>query len=153
VDQLPRALACTGESRVPRYHRWVQTAYALLKMVHVGSAVVSLGLFVVRGMWMMASPQLLDRRWVRIVPHVIDTVLLASAIALAVMIGNYPGTHGWLTAKVLGLVVYIVLGSIALKRGRTRAVRVSAFFAALAVFGYIVTVAITKSPAGPLDSF
>jgi len=131
----------------------MQTAYPLLKMVHVGSAMMSLGLFVVRGMWMMASPRLLERRWVKIVPHVIDTVLLASAIALAVMIGNYPGTHGWLTAKVAGLVVYIVLGSIALKRGRTRAVRICAFFAALAVFGYIVTVAITKSPAGPLAWF
>lgn len=138
---------------MPRYHRWMQTAYPFLKMVHVGSAVVSLGLFIVRGMWMMASPQLLDRRWVKIAPHVIDTVLLASAIALAVMIGHYPGTHDWLTAKVVGLVVYILLGSIALKRGRTRAVRVSTFFAALAVFGYIVTVAITKSPAGPLAWF
>ena len=137
---------------MPRYHRWMRTAYPLLKMVHVGSAVVSLGLFVVRSMWMMASPRL-DRHWVKIVPHVIDTALLASAIALAVMIGNYPGTHGWLTAKVVGLVIYIVLGSIALKRGRTRAVRVSAFFAALVVFGYIVTVAITKSPAGPLAWF
>ena len=125
-------------------------AYALLKAVHVGSAMLSVGLFVARGAWMMSSPALLDQRWVQIVPHVIDTALLASAIALAIMIGNYPGTHAWLTAKVAGLVVYIVVGSIALKRGRTREVRVAAFFAALAVFAYIVAVAFTKSPAGPL---
>lgn len=63
-------------------------------------------------------------------------------------IGNYPGTHGWLTAKVVGLVGYIVLGRIALKRGRTRRARVAAFAVALAVFAFIVSVAITKSPAG-----
>ena len=77
-------------------------------------------------------------------------MLLASAIALAVAIENYPGTHDWLSAKVAGLVLYIVLGSIALKRGRTRTVRTGAFFAALGVFAYIVAVAFTKSPAGPI---
>ena len=94
-------------------------SYATLKVVHVASAATSLVLFALRGAWMIGAPQRLKRRWVRIVPHVVDTVLLVSAIGLAVMIGNYPGTHGWLTAKVVGLIGYIVLGSIALKRGRT----------------------------------
>jgi uncharacterized membrane protein SirB2 len=116
--------------------------------VHVATAAASVALFGVRSGWMLCSPQRLRSRWVRIVPHAIDTVLLASAIGLAVMIGNYPGTHGWLTAKVLGLTGYIVLGSIALKRGRTTRIRVAAFVGALALFAYIVSVAITKSPAG-----
>ena len=128
-------------------------AYPTLKMVHVGSAVLSLALFSVRGAWMMVSPARLGQPWVKVVPHVVDTVLLGSAIALAIAIGNYPGTHAWLTAKVAGLVAYVVLGRIALKRGRTRAIRVAAFFAALAVFAYIVSVAVTKSPAGPLARF
>lgn len=123
-------------------------AYDELKAAHVASAAASLALFVLRGAWMIGAPHRLKRRWVRVVPHVIDTVLLVSAIALAVMIGNYPGTHGWLTAKVAGLFAYIVLGSIALKLGRTRGVRIAAFAAALAMFAYIVSVAITKSPAG-----
>jgi uncharacterized membrane protein SirB2 len=126
----------------------VALSYATLKAVHVASAATSLALFTLRGTWMIGAPQRLRHRWVRIVPHVVDTVLLVSAIALAVMIGNYPGTHGWLTAKVTGLIGYIVLGSIALKRGRTQRVRVAAFAAALALFAYIVSVAITKSPAG-----
>ena len=88
---------------------------------------------------------MLARRWVRVLPHVVDTVLLASAIALAVMIRQYPLAHDWLTAKVFGLIAYIVLGTIALKRGRTRAVRITAFWSALLVFAYIVAVAITKS--------
>ena len=131
----------------------MQAAYPALKAVHVGSATVSVGLFAIRGAWMMYAPGDLSRRWVKIVPHIVDTVLLASAVALAVMIANFPGTHAWLTAKVAGLVLYIVLGSIALKRGRTRAVRIGAFFAALGVFAYIVAVAFTKSPAGPLTWF
>lgn len=93
---------------------------------------------------MLNSP-MLARRWVRVAPHVVDTLLLASAIALAVTVGQYPLVDGWLTAKVLGLVVYIVLGMIALKRGRTRAARIAAFCSALLVFAYIVAVAVTKS--------
>ncbi|HXX86249.1 MAG TPA: SirB2 family protein [Casimicrobiaceae bacterium] len=128
----------------------MQATYPVLNAVHVGTAALSFCLFAIRGAWMMCSPARLARRWVRVVPHLVDTLLLVSAIALAVVIGNYPGTHAWLTAKVAGLVLYIVLGSIALKRGRTRAVRVAAFFAALGVFAYIVAVAVTKSPMGPL---
>ena len=122
--------------------------YSLLKSVHVTAVASSLSLFVLRAIWRMRAPERLAARWVRFVPHVVDTVLLASAIGLALMLENYPGTHGWLTAKVAGLVAYVVLGSIALKRGRTPAARGLAFVAALVVFGYIVSVAITKSPKG-----
>lgn len=119
--------------------------YTLLKYLHLACVVLSGGGFVLRGTWMMQGSPMLARRWVRVVPHVIDTVLLASAIALAAMIGQYPLVDGWLTAKVLGLIAYIILGTLALKRGRTRAVRIAAFWGALLVFTYIVTVAITKS--------
>ena len=129
---------------------FVQTllSYALLKNVHIAAVAASFGLFVLRGIWRFASPHLLELRWVRIVPHAVDTVLLESAIALAFVVRNDPVRNEWLTAKVIGLVVYIVLGSIALKRGRTPAVRAAAFAGALAVFGYIVSVALTKSPRG-----
>jgi uncharacterized membrane protein SirB2 len=103
-------------------------------------------LFILRGLWMMTAPQYLERRWVRILPHVNDTLLLASAIALAVMSRQYPFVMDWLTAKVLALVLYIILGSIALKRGKTRPIRITAFLTALAVFGYIVAVAFSRSP-------
>jgi uncharacterized membrane protein SirB2 len=127
------------------------SAYAALKALHVGSVATSLALFVVRGIWMLTASGYLALRWVRVVPHVVDTVLLASAIALAVMIGDDPGTRGWLSAKVIGLLVYIALGSVALKYGRTRGVRSAAFVGALATFAYIVSVAVTKSPAGFLE--
>jgi uncharacterized membrane protein SirB2 len=121
--------------------------YATIKHAHAGAAALSISLFLLRGAWMMRSPERLGRRWVRVVPHLIDTVLLASALWLAWQLGA-DGTRGWLWAKVIALPAYIVLGSIALKRGRTRAVRVAAFAAAVATFAYIVSVALAKSPLG-----
>jgi uncharacterized membrane protein SirB2 len=120
--------------------------YYTLKHFHMGCAAVSGSLFLVRGVWMLrASPQL-QQRWVRIAPHLVDTLLLASAIALAVWSGQYPFVQGWLTAKVIALLGYIVLGAVALKRGRTRTVRACAFIGALALFAYIGVVALTKQP-------
>ena len=81
-----------------------------------------------------------------VVPHVIDTVLLASAVALAVMSRQYPIEQPWLSAKVLALVGYILLGTVALRRGRTRRQRIVAWLLALAVFGYIVAVARARVP-------
>ena len=124
--------------------------YLTLKLLHAGSAVVSLTLFIVRGAWMMSASQRLQRRWAKVVPHVVDTVLLASAIALVWQLGGLRAfeTQTWLVAKIIALLLYIVLGSVALKRGRTLRTRVIALFAAIAVFGYIVSVAIAKSPYG-----
>ncbi len=124
--------------------------YLTLKYLHASSAFVSLALFMTRGVWMMATPERLQQRWVKVAPHVVDTVLLASAVALLWQLGGFEAlrTQSWLVAKIAALLVYIVLGSIALKRGRTRRIRVAAFFAAIAVFGYIVSVAVAKSPSG-----
>lgn len=79
-------------------------------------------------------------------PHVIDSTLLGSALSLAWMSGQYPFAQAWLTAKFFGLLAYILLGSIALKRGRTPAIRRWAFAAALLTYGYIVSVALTRQP-------
>lgn len=121
-------------------------SYAALKMIHVASVILSYLLFTLRGVWMMQDSSALQRRWVKIVPHVIDTVLLTSAIALAMTIQQNPLNDAWLGAKVAGLLLYIGLGMVALKRGKTRKVRITAWIAAHAVFFYIVLVALTKSP-------
>lgn len=117
--------------------------YTLLKTIHVLTAVLTLVSFSLRGVWMLRGSPMLWRRWVKIVPHVIDAILLASAIALMVQIHQYPGTQAWLTAKVVAIVIYIVLGSIALKRGRTKAMQGTAWVGALAVYAYILAVALT----------
>lgn len=121
-------------------------SYATLKMIHVTSVAISYLLFSLRSIWMMQGSNALQQRWVKITPHVVDTVLLASAIALAVMIHQDPINNSWLSAKIAGLLLYIGLGMMALKYGKTRKARIYAWIAAQVVFLYIVLVALTKSP-------
>jgi uncharacterized membrane protein SirB2 len=121
-------------------------SYLILKNLHLATIAITLTLFLLRGFWMMADSPRLQARWVRIVPHVNDTLLLASGIGLAVLIQQYPLVHGWLSAKLFALIAYIVLGTIALKRGKTRGQRIAAWIAALLVFGYMATVAVAHDP-------
>jgi uncharacterized membrane protein SirB2 len=119
-------------------------SYLAIKHLHVTCAALSITLFIIRGFWMLRGSPLLQRRWVKIVPHLVDTVLLASALVLVFWSHQYPFVQSWLTAKVIALVVYIGLGTVALKRGKTKGVRIAAFVGALAVFAYIVKVAVTR---------
>ena len=120
--------------------------YAGLKLTHISCAAISYMLFFARGIWMLNGSAMLQQAWVRTVPHIVDTALLASAIALALLSRQYPFATPWLTAKVIALVLYIALGMIALRHGKTRGVRITAWIAAQAVFGYIVAVALTRNP-------
>lgn len=120
--------------------------YLLLKHLHMTCAALSGALFLLRGLWMLQDSPRLGQRWVRTLPHLIDTVLLASAVTLAIWSVQYPLAQPWLTAKVGALLLYIVLGSVALKRGRSKGIRATAFLAALATFAYIVSVALSKNP-------
>ena len=122
--------------------------YYAIKHLHVTCVALSAAGFLLRGLWMMTGSPLLQHRLTRVLPHVIDSLLLLSAITLAVMIQQYPFAAGWVTAKVLGLLAYILLGTLALKRGRTMGVRITAFTAALLVYAWIVSVAFTKQVAG-----
>lgn len=123
------------------------SSYIFLKLIHVSSVILSYSLFMTRGIWMMQGSARLQQRWVKIMPHIVDTVLLASAISLAFLIKQYPLADAWLTAKVMGLLVYIGLGMVALRFGKTRITKISAWVMAQIVFFYIVMVALTKSPA------
>ena len=118
----------------------------IIKQIHVVLAILSGCGFALRGYWMLFAPERLRALPVRIAPHVVDTALLATGIAMAVAWRISPIDHPWLAAKLGALVVYIVLGTIALKRGRTRNLRVGALAGALAVFAYIVAVAIRHDP-------
>ena len=121
--------------------------YPTLKAIHVTAAALSISGYILRGGLMLRASPLLDARWVRVVPHVVDTVLLASAIGLALMLRQYPLVHGWLTAKVLALIAYIVVGAVGLRYGRSKNVRTVAWIGAMLIFGYIVGVARTRSPS------
>lgn len=119
-------------------------SYLAIKHLHVTCAALSGSLFLLRGVWMLRDSPALQQRWVRIAPHVIDTLLLASALIMVYWSAQYPFAQNWLTAKVVALLAYIALGTIALKRGKTRAVRIGAFSGAVLVFAYIVGVALTR---------
>ncbi|MGB2815630.1 MAG: SirB2 family protein [Burkholderiaceae bacterium] len=123
--------------------------YAALKLLHVGAVVLSGLGFVIRYRLSVTQPWMTGAL-IRVAPHVVDTVLLASALSLAWVGGFNPLRVPWLDAKLGGLVVYILVGTIALKRGRTRRIRETAFVAALLAYAYIVSAALTKSPLGPL---
>jgi uncharacterized membrane protein SirB2 len=120
--------------------------YAVLKLIHVSSVILSISLFILRGIWMLTDSRQLQQRWVRILPHVIDATLLFSAIFLTMSLQQYPGTHGWLSAKIVALLLYIGLGTIAIKRGKTKRVKTLAWLAAIGVFAYMVGVARTHHP-------
>lgn len=122
--------------------------YVVLKHIHVTCVVLSVAGFFLRGVWMLTDSPLLNRRWMKVIPHVNDTLLLSAAIGLAIVLRQYPFVHGWVTAKVLGLLAYIGFGMFALRRGRSKAVRTGFWLAALASFGYIVSVALTRDPRG-----
>ncbi|MDO8207795.1 MAG: SirB2 family protein [Gallionella sp.] len=121
-------------------------SFLILKSLHMSCAAISYALFFLRGIWSLNGSGLMRQRWVRIAPHIVDTLLLISAIALAYSIEQYPFVDAWLTAKFLALLLYIVLGSIALKYARNKTVRIFFWLAAQAVFGYIVLVAINHKP-------
>lgn len=124
--------------------------YFTLKTIHQGAVVLSLAGFVVRGTASLRGAAWVRGRIAKTLPHLVDTVLLVSALLLAWQLRLTPGNAPWLTAKIVGLVIYIGLGVLALRPGRPLAVRAAAWLAALAVFGWIISVALTKNPLGVL---
>lgn len=127
--------------------------FAWVLWVHISSVMLSFLLFFGRGVWLVPAPGRPLPVVIKVLPHLVDTVLLASGATLAVLIHQYPGVDPWLTAKVVGLFAYIGLGTVALHRGRRFSLRMAAWLAALAVFAYIVSVAVTMNPAGFLVFF
>ncbi|SPE27544.1 Invasion gene expression up-regulator, SirB [Burkholderiales bacterium] len=121
---------------------------ALLKQIHVGAVVLSLAGFFARGLGSFAHGAWISSRAARRYRDSVDTVLLVSAIALAYVLGVSPLAHPWLAAKIVGLLAYIVLGVVALRADLPLPARLAAWLAALGVFGYIVSVALTKDPLG-----
>ena len=121
--------------------------YAIAKHIHVACVALSGSLFVLRGIWTWRQSAILRARWMRVLPHAVDTLLLASALAMVAWSHQYPFVQSWLTAKVIALVAYIALGSVALKSGKRPPVRAAAFIAALATLSYIAAVAVTRNPA------
>jgi len=118
----------------------------LVKLIHVSCAALSITGFIARGILMMRDSPRMKVRWVKTVPHIVDTILLTTAIVLAVQLDVSPVNSPWVFAKIIALVIYIGLGVVAFRFGSTKQIRIIAWLCALSVFAYIVLVAITKSP-------
>jgi uncharacterized membrane protein SirB2 len=120
--------------------------YPEIRLLHITAVFTSGSLFALRGMGLI-----LDKQWplaapVRYLTYVVDTILLTAALMLTTILHQYPFVHGWLTIKVALLVVYIVLGIIAFRPGRTPAVRFGCWLSALLVYGFIISVARAHHP-------
>jgi len=119
-----------------------------LKLIHISCALLSISGFALRGYWMLTSNPLLQARPARVLPHLLDTLLLGSAIWMLVLWQLNPFQLTWLSAKIIALLVYIGLGMVALRFGKTRGIRAGAYGLALATAAYIVSVAYSKSATG-----
>lgn len=126
--------------------------YPLLKHVHLLFIALSFIMFFLRGIWMLTGSGMLQKKIVKIIPHILNTFLLLSGIAIAVYLGASPGANPWLLAKLIGIVVYIGLGVAAFKASKPSIQRVL-WLLALLVFIDIAAIAVSKSPLGLLNFF
>lgn len=122
--------------------------YATLKVIHESAVTLSFAGFLARGVGMLKDAAWVTHRLAKTLPHVVDTVLIVSAIWLAWILRLSPSNAPWIGAKIAGLVVYIAIGMVALRFGRTKTIRAGAWVFAMLTFAYIVSVAITKNPRG-----
>ncbi|MEO3988402.1 SirB2 family protein [Pseudocitrobacter cyperus] len=124
--------------------------FSVILPIHIISAIASVSLFAFRYWWTWNNDSRLKLRWVRVLPHTIDSVLLLSGISLMVMAHVYPFSPQatWLTEKLFGVIIYIVLGFVALGRHCPRSQQRGfiAFLLGLVVLCIIVKLAITKVP-------
>ena len=119
--------------------------YVAVKHVHMLCAILSISGFLVRGIWAITNSPLLQKKLVKVLPHIIDTVFLLAGLWLAFTIQQSPGVHSWLTAKVIGLLVYIGLGVATLRLKHSKPLQATTFVLALTTFVYIYGVAVNKN--------
>ena len=126
------------------------TAFDWLKLLHVSCALLSVCGFAVRGYWVVTGHMLRAHVVTRVLPHAVDTVLLASALGMLWLWRQPPWATPWLSAKLTALLLYILLGMALMRLARTTVQRLAAYLAALLVAGYILAVALTHSALGPV---
>lgn len=121
-------------------------SYLLVKHVHITLAVISISFFCVRFFWAINNASQLNHKWVKILPHFVDTFLLGCGLYLLFTLKAWPSEHAWLAVKLVALIVYILLGTFAIKRGKTKEVKVLTGALAILVYLYMLNVAISHNP-------
>ncbi|WP_346795957.1 SirB2 family protein [Halomonas sp. Bachu 37] len=120
--------------------------YFLIKHLHMTTAALSITFFVLRAWWSVRESSLRHARWVKVLPHLIDTALLGLGVTLMVLLSVWPWQLPWLGAKLLALLAYIGIGTVAIKRGPTPRIRAGAAIVAVILFLYMVGAAVRHSP-------
>ncbi len=144
---LPRAHRVSGSRTGPEMSSGENALiWPILNQLHVALALLTASSFCLRAYWMLGRSPLLHASCWRWLPHVVDTLLFATGLAMAIGLSISPLDHPWLAVKLLAIVFYIVIGSIALKRGRTRGERVVALALSLLILVYIFAVALRHDP-------
>ena len=113
---------------------------------------LSLITFLLRGFWMLNGSAMLQKKIVKITPHIVNTLMLLTGIAIAVYLKLSPGDNPWLMAKIIGIVLFIALG-VAIVKVTNRKAKAALWLLALLVFIDIAMIAISKSPWGLLNAF
>lgn len=116
--------------------------YSEIKLLHITCVISTLTLFSIRVFWKFFFPHLLQQRWVKILPHTIDTTLFLSGIALVILLQQYPFVHDWITIKLFAVVTYIVSGALVLTYAKTFAGRLMALCISVLSAIYIILLAI-----------
>ena len=120
--------------------------YMMAKHLHLTAVGLSILFFIFRFIWSQLDANALSKKWVKILPHIIDTVLSGSAVWLCIILSQYPFVNAWLTFKVIGVILYIVFGLFALKKAKTTLSKWAFFIAAIGVLMATAMVAVTKQP-------
>jgi uncharacterized membrane protein SirB2 len=118
--------------------------YLLIKQLHIMTVVLSITLFTLRFLVLIRSPAWQPRRWLKVLPHVNDSLLLIFAILLCIIIQQAPLISPWLTEKVAAVILYILAGMFALKWSKTRLSKIIWFMIAIFMFAYAANIAINK---------
>lgn len=120
--------------------------YMMAKHLHLTAVGLSILFFIFRFIWSQLDDNALSKKWVKILPHIIDTVLLGSAVWLCIILSQYPFVNAWITFKLIGVILYIVFGLFALKKAKTTLSKWAFFIAAIGVLMATAMVAVTKQP-------
>jgi uncharacterized membrane protein SirB2 len=117
----------------------------ILKIVHVLCAIISIVGFLYRGSLKLTRPAALSKKWLKISPHIVDTLLLATGLVMLFQLHYYPTQHNWMATKLVMVIIYIMLGMFTLRFTHNRMHTIVAFIAALLCYTYIIMIAINKS--------
>ncbi len=125
---------------------FLSTHYLAIKQLHILTAMISITLFLLRFWMLIRQSGWLRKKWIRVAPHINDTLLLTFAVLLCFATRQAPLVTPWLSEKVIVVILYILAAMFTLKWAKTRSGRIIWFIIALSLFAYTANIAVHKTP-------